>query len=394
MRTIINGRCIVPNSDSSFCIKDNVAVIFDNKIKSIVPTDSIDVNHFDEVIDACGQYVSPGFINIHIHGCAGFDTMDENDNALYQMRHFLPSTGVTSFLPTTMTMPLNQIYNSLNKIRSAMNDTLNDSVLAKVLGANVEGPYISSKFKGAQAEDNIRRANFDEIAEFADVIKIITIAPEELGDTNFIKNCHKNNIIVSIGHSAADYDTAIETINNDDVKHITHLFNAQTGLHHRKPGIVGAALDTDAFVELIADNLHVHPAAQRLVYKVKKRSEIILITDSLRACGMGDGIYDLGGQKVYVKDNVATLEDGTIAASIAPMNKVVANFKNNTNISMAELVELVTKNPAIELGLYNKIGSLETGKVADIIIFDEGVNITTAIINGIITKSVSQVHLK
>ncbi|MBR1397307.1 MAG: N-acetylglucosamine-6-phosphate deacetylase, partial [Selenomonadaceae bacterium] len=310
MRTIINGRCIVPNSDSSFCIKDNVAVIFDNKIKSIVPTDSIDVNHFDEVIDACGQYVSPGFINIHIHGCAGFDTMDENDNALYQMRHFLPSTGVTSFLPTTMTMPLNKIYDSLNRIRIAMNDISDDSALAKVLGANVEGPYISSKFKGAQAEDNIRRANFDEIAEFADVIKIITIAPEELGDTNFIKNCHKNNIIVSIGHSAADYDTAIETINNNDVKHITHLFNAQTGLHHRKPGIVGEALDTDAFVELIADNLHVHPAAQRLVYKVKKRSEIILITDSLRACGMGDGIYDLGGQKVYVKDNVATLEDG------------------------------------------------------------------------------------
>ena len=259
---------------------------------------------------------------------------------------------------------------------------MNIDIGAKILGANLEGPFINEKFKGAQAEENIKPANFTYIANFSDIIKIITVAPEKFSDLEFLNQCHENNIIVSIGHSAADYDMTINLIHNENVKHITHLFNAQTGLHHRKPGIVGAALDSDAIVEIIADNVHVHPAAQRLVYKVKDHNEIILITDSLRACGLGDGIYDLGGQKVFVKGELATLSDGTIAASVATMNKVVNNFKNNTNIDIASAVELVTKNPATELGMYDKIGSLEVCKSADIIIFDENINIKMAIVNG------------
>ena len=385
MKAIINGRCIVPDSSGNFFVSENLALIFSDKILSIVPNDSVDINSFDEVIDAKGLYVSPGFINIHIHGCAGADTMDDNDEALIKIRQFLPSTGVTSFLPTTMTMPLADIQEALNRIKVARDKgqgVRSEGEGAKILGANVEGPYISKKFNGAQAEENIRSADFNEIADFADIIKIITIAPEELPDFNFIDKCHEAGIIVSIGHSAATYDTAIDTINNYNVKHITHLFNAQTGLHHRKPGIVGAALDSDAIVEIIADNIHVHPATQRLVYKIKSREQIILITDSLRACGLGDGVSDLGGQKVFVKGELATLEDGTIAASVATMNRVVNNFKINTGISISETVELVTKNPAVELGIYDKVGSLEVGKAADIVIFDENLQIKTALIDG------------
>ncbi len=378
MKAIINGRCIIPNVSGNFFTAENLAVTFNDKILSLVPNDSINAKNFDEVIDAENNFVSPGFINIHIHGCAGFDTMDDNEEALFKMRQFLPSTGVTNFLPTTMTMPLNDIYKALSRIRNAIK--INSG--AKIIGANVEGPYISSKFKGAQAEENIRRANFDEISEFVDVIKIITIAPEELDDFKFIDECHAANIIVSIGHSAANYDEAMNVIKSHNVKHITHLFNAQSGFHHRKVGIVNAALDSDVIVELIADNVHVHPAAQRLTYKVKNRNEIILITDSLRACGLGDGVYDLGGQSVNVKGELAILNDGTIAASVAAMNRVVKNFQVNAGLNIAEVVELVTKNPAVELNIYDKVGSIEIGKAADIIIFDDDLKIKNAIVDG------------
>ena len=368
----------MPDQNDNFVVNDQIAIVFNEKILSIVSNDSIDVKNFDEVIDAENNFVSPGFINIHIHGCNGFDTMDDNDNALIGMKKFLPSTGVTSFLPTTMTMPLKNIYNSLDRIKKAVK--INDG--AKIIGANVEGPYISKKFKGAQAEKNIRRANFDEIKNFSDVIKIITIAPEEVDDKNFIAQCQANDIIVSIGHSSADYETAIDAIENHNVKHITHLFNAQTGLHHRKPGIVGAAFDSNAVVELIADNVHVNAVVQRIVHKIKNRNEIILITDSLRSCGLGNGVYELGGQKVFVNGEVATLEDGTIAASVATMNKVVKNFKINTKINIAEAVEFVTKNPAIELKIYDQSGSLAVNKSADIIILDDDFNIKVAFVNG------------
>ena len=212
------------------------------------------------------------------------------------------------------------------------------------------------------------------------MIKIITVAPEECG-LEFIDRCRAENIIVSIGHSAATYEEAMAAIARG-ANHITHLFNAQTGLHHRKPGIVGAAFDSGAIVELIADNVHVCPAAQRIVSKVKPRSEIILITDSFRACGLGEGVSELGGQKVFVKGNLATLEDGTLAGSVAKMNEVLKNFCTNTGADVASCVELVTKNPAVELNVFDKLGSLEVGKAADVTLFDDDFNIKKTFVRG------------
>ena len=389
MKTIINGRLILPDGEIfSGCIN------FDEKIISIGEPAS-----GAEIFDAENNFVSAGFINIHIHGAAGVDTMDDERqcvmrnaqcvmNPLQKLAEFLPSTGVTSFLPTTMTMPLEKIYRALERIRIGKNFSCG----AKILGANVEGPFISKKFKGAQAEENIIRADFELIKNFSDVIKIITVAPERQcvmrnaqcvmnSLFEFIDRCREKNIIVSIGHSAATYEIAMAAIARG-ANHITHLFNAQTGLHHRKPGVVGAALDSNAIVELIADNVHVHPAAQRIVNKVKPRNEIILITDSLRACGLGEGLSELGGQKVFVKGNLATLEDGTIAGSVATLNNVLKNFCENTSTDIAAGVELVTKNPAVELGIFDKTGSLEVGKAADITIFDEDFNIKKTFING------------
>lgn len=361
MKTIINGRLILPEK---ICAG---ALNFDEKIISIgEPVSGA------EVIDAENNFVSAGFINIHIHGAAGVDTMDEDIGALKKLAEFLPSTGVTSFLPTTMTMPLEKIYRALERIRLGKNFTSG----AKILGAHVEGPFLSKKFKGAQAEENILPADFELFRNFFDVIKIMTVAPEVLNFSHL-----PLPFSLSIGHSAATYEEAMTAIERG-ANHITHLFNAQTGFHHRKPGIVGAALDSSAIVELIADNVHVHPAAQRLVAKIKPRNEIILITDSLRACGLGDGVSELGGQKVFVKGNLATLEDGTIAGSVATMNDVLKIFCANTSTDIAAGVEMVTKNPAVELGIFDKTGSLEVSKTADITIFDDDLNIKKTFVNG------------
>ena len=370
MKTLINGRLILPDARGDFKICAG-CLTFDEKIISIgEPVDGA------EIIDAENHFVSPGFINIHIHGAAGVDTMDDDIGTLKKFAEFLPRGGVTSFLPTTMTMPLEKIYRALERIRVGKNFSRG----AKILGAHLEGPFISKKFKGAQAEENILPADFSLIKNFVDVIKIITVAPEVSG-AEFISQCRAENIVVSIGHSAATYEEATAAIARG-ANHITHLFNAQTGFHHRKPGVVGAALDSSATVELITDNVHVHPAAQRIVAKVKPRREIILITDSCRACGVGDGVSEVGGQKVFVKGNVATLADGTLVGSVAPMNNVVKNFCANTNWSVAEVVELVTKNPAVELNLFDTLGSLELGKAADITLFDDDFNIKKTFING------------
>lgn len=371
MKTITNGKIILPDQQGNFFI-DNKSVTFDEKIISVG-----NVTDAGEIIDAENNFVAPGFINIHIHGCNGFDAMDEDIAALDGMKNFLPSTGVTSFLPTTMTMSVDRIKHALKNIRAKSTSSNG----AKILGAHLEGPFINEKFNGAQDKKFIRRADFSTFAEFADVIKIVTIAPEELPSLDFIDACRAENIIVSIGHSAATYEESLQAIQHG-ANHVTHLFNAQSGLHHRKPGIVGAALTSNVFVELIADNVHVHPAAQKIVAKTKSRDKIILITDSVRACGIGDGEFEFGGQKIFVNGNLATLADGTIVGSVAKIIDVVKNFSRNAEWTVPEVVELVTKNPARELKIFDKVGSIEIGKAADFVIFDENFNVKRTIING------------
>ena len=439
MHAIINGRIVLNDK-----ILDGCALMFDKKIKGIVSRETLDAAWEDEknrqgkplvLTDACGAYVSPGFINLHIHGCAGADAMDAKADTLEVMSCFLVQTGVTSFLPTTMTCERQEIHKALERIREAMtvitlrrdekHETLLDekypeketltvksdienllpehtvtyqpvspdaktererSLLsgAKVLGAYLEGPFISSVYKGAQKEEHIITPDFAFIKDFADVIKVVVLAPETMEQTklkDFIAQCQAHNIIVSLGHSAADYNTALQAV-EAGASHVTHLCNAMTGLHHRIPGLLGAALDTDATCELIADNLHVHPAVQRLIYRTKGAAGLELITDSMRACGLPDGISELGGQTVYVKNGKARLADGTIAGSVVTLNRAMANFRFNTGATVPEVVRMVTENQAQELGLFEKIGSLSPGAAADITIFDENFSIIHTFING------------
>ena len=295
--------------------------------------------------------------------------------ALYQA-----STGVTAMLPTTMTYDFPTIYTALDHIRAAMAESGEG---ARILGAHMEGPFISVERRGAQAPEHIVPADYARIVDYRDVIRLITIAPEELkGDYTFVEQCQEAGITISLGHSSADYNTARRAILQYGINHVTHLFNGMVPFHHRTPGLVGAALDTPVDCELIADNVHLHPMTQRLVWRMKQGRHIVLITDSMRACGLGDGESELGGQVVRVSGQVAALKDGTIAGSVLTLDRAVANFAANTGAGLAATVSYATKAPAVSIGAYDQMGSLEKGKRADITIFDGAVRVQRTIIGG------------
>lgn len=378
MKAIQNGILILPDERGRFTAQTEHILCYDERITRIVPAAEFTAEGVDEVIDAAGAYVAPGFVNVHIHGCDGADTMDEDADALGKIAAFQASTGVTSFLPTTMTCAYDAVERALDRIRRAMTEKPHG---ARILGSHMEGPFISPAKKGAQDEQYILPPTFARIAPYRDVIKIITVAPEMIVEEDFIESCCKSGIIVSLGHTAADYETACAAI-ACGASHITHLCNAMTGLNHRKPGMLGAALDTDANCELIVDNVHVHPAMQRIIYAAKRGAHIIPITDSMRACGLSDGVSELGGQKVYVKGTLATLEDGTIAGSVLCMNDGLRILRENTGADIPAVVEMATRTPAEELNVYDRLGSLTVGKYADIAIFDEEFRIRRTIVGG------------
>lgn len=378
MNAIQNGILILPNEHGRFVAQTELVLCYDERIMSIVPAAEFTAEGVDKVIDAAGAYVAPGFVNVHIHGCDGADTMDEDADALGKIAAFQARTGVTSFLPTTMTCAYDAVERALVRIRRAMTEKPHG---ARILGSHMEGPFISPAKKGAQDEQYILPPTFAKIAPYRDVIKIITIAPEMLTEENFIESCREIGVIVSLGHTAADYETACAAIARG-ATHITHLCNAMTGLNHRKPGVLGAALDTDANCELIVDNVHVHPAMQRIIYAAKRGTHIIPITDSMRACGLSDGVSELGGQKVYVNGTRATLADGTIAGSVLRMNDGLRILRENLGASIPTIVEMATRTPAEELNVYDKLGSLTVGKYADIVIFDEDFRIRRTIVGG------------
>ena len=383
LRAIVNGRIIAVNEVGDFVERENMAIIFGEKILSIVPVNRLAnfANDIDEIINVKGNFVAPGFINVHIHGAMGHDTMDATDEALAAMAEFLPQTGVTAFLPTTMTNSWEKITAALNAVRSAKQTPPSG---ATILGAHMEGPFINPRYSGAQSAKDIIPADFSLVEPFVDVIRIITFAPETLAYkalARFVVRCTYFNIAASIGHTATDYQTASSAV-FFGAKSFTHVFNAMSGVHHRTGGAALAALIEDATVELIADNIHVSPEAQQLVWQAKGGQNVALITDSIRACGIGDGESELGGQKVFVENNVAKLADGTIAGSLLTMERAMQKFHFNTGASIPQLVTAATKTPAKLIGEYDQRGSLEDGKQADMVIFDDKINIKQTIIGG------------
>ncbi|WP_343101793.1 N-acetylglucosamine-6-phosphate deacetylase [Romboutsia sp. MSSM.1001216sp_RTP31141st1_G3_RTP31141_220114] len=362
MKCIVNGKIVLENQ-----IVENKVLVFNEKIIDIVNEAPKDC----EIIDANGNYVCPGLIDIHIHGNMGKDTMDGTDDAICTIAKSIARHGVSSFLPTTMTMDEKSITDALDTIKKYMDK---DTKGAQVIGTHLEGPFINKDYKGAQNEKFIVAPTYEFIDKYKDVIKIITYAPEKDVDMEFTKKIKANtDIVLSIGHSKATYDEAKEAINMG-ASNITHTFNGMSGLNHRNPGVVGAALTTNAYCEVIADEIHIVKDLFQFILNNKSEDKVILITDSIEAGGLEDGEYSLGGQKVIVKNNQARLESGSLAGSVMPLNKMVYNFMNNTNLDMKKVIKLASINPAKSIGIDNKKGSIEIGKDADIAIFDENIN--------------------
>lgn len=374
MQAILNGKIVLPD-----CIIEDSALLFDAKIQGIIPTATLPVG--TETIDAAGKYVIPGLVDVHIHGYLGEDASDGNYDGIRIMAEGIAKNGVTSFLPTTMTVSYEELRTAFAQIRKGMAESKSDSWQgAEILGVNAEGPFINPSKKGAQAGENIRPGDADFLKEYLDIIRVFTIAPEMPGNMDCIREM-AGKCLISMGHTNATFDEAKAGI-EAGVGHVTHLFNAQTALMHRDPGVVGAALTDDRVsTELIADAFHVNANLFPLVAKLKG-DKLVLITDCTRAGGLADGEYTLGGQPIFVNGIECRLADGTIAGSVLRLNHAVRNLLKYTDLPVWEAVNAASLNPAKRIGADDAKGSLETGKDADIVLCDEEFNICRTISRG------------
>ena len=367
MKAIINSKIITDKE-----VLEGYNFLFGKKIIKITKELPI----WAKTIDAKGLYLSAGFIDIHIHGSAGFDVMDARAEALSGIAKSIVQTGTTSFLATTMTMSEEAIGKALTTVQNHKHE---DG--AKVLGVHLEGPFINERKYGAQNSKFIQKPNFELIEPYMDVVKMITLAPEVEGGEAFLKYMkeHFPKVLLSVGHSDASYEETKKSF-TWGVSHATHLFNAMNPLHHREPGIVGAVLENEQVsCEIIADLIHLHPLFLNILHKLKK-DKLLLVTDAMRAGCMHCGEYDLGGQKVVVKDGEARLEDGTLAGSVLKLNDALKNFYKHTDITLPALMATVTTVPAEKLGL--KLGALEEDYASDFVLFNDKFEISKTFVDG------------
>ena len=374
MKAIKGGKIILKDR-----IVENAVLLYSDVIEGIVSEDGIPKGA--EVIDAKGGYVSPGFIDLHIHGYLGKDVCDGEEESIRTISKGIIANGVTSYLPTTMTVDMKVIKKALEVLRNLKEESKTWDG-SEILGCHAEGPFISEAKKGAQDAKYILKPDAKFVKEYADIIKTITLAPEEdENDFEAIREITRDtDVVISMGHTSTDYDTAVKSV-AAGVKHATHLFNAMSPLAHRAPGAVTAALNTDMSVELIVDAFHVLPCFYDMLYKLKGR-KLCFITDCLPAGGLPYGEYTLGGQKIIYRDVVCRLEDGTVSGSVLKLNKGVWNVYTNSTIPLWECVNCASLNPATTIGVQDKKGSLEVGKDADIVILNEEFDVLKTIKKG------------
>lgn len=342
-----------------------------------------------EKIDLEGRLVSPGFIDIHVHGGNGI-TFGEGDLAegLADYSKWVPGSGVTGFLTSITGSSPEEL---VEKIQALVVEFEKGLPGARGLGIHLEGPFMNIEKKGAQNPEWIRNPSLEETQLYLDAgkgwIKQVTIAPELPGAERVAALFSEAGVVVGIGHSTADYEKAVKAMDSY-WSLVTHTYNAQTGLHHRKPGIVGAVLTSDKVTaELIADLVHVHPGAMKVLVKCVGPNRVVLVTDAMEAAGLPDGIYHLLGAKIIVKDGKATQEDGTIASSTALLSQCVRNMYQIVGVKLEDAIKMASINPARIIGVSELLGSLEIGKQADLTVLDEDLNVYMTMVNGKIVFS-------
>ncbi len=332
-------------------------------------------------IDAGGKLLLPGFIDLHVHGAVGHEVMDASAAGLEEMARFYASHGVTSFLATTWTASREAIRKALELVEEMQGPIPEGATL---LGVHLEGPYLNPARCGAQDVRQIRRADREEALEFLEsgVIRLLALAPEYDENLWLLDECVKRGITVSAAHTAASYEQ-MQRAATHGVTQTTHTFNAMQGLSHREPGTVGAALTIPQIsCELIADNVHVHPAVQKILLDVKSPSGVILITDAIRAAGLPAGEYMLDDRAVNIQDGAVRLPDGTLAGSILTMERALQNLCAATGRPLEELWVTSSLNAARAIGISSHKGSLEVGKDADLVLLDDSFNVQLTVAQG------------
>lgn len=360
-------------------IKTNL-VIENGKIKYIGPCEVDNLKELDDEL-----IIVPGFIDEHIHGVSGYDVMDASIDKYKKMSIALASEGTTSYLATTTTESILNINKALKEISKYVSSKYEFG--SSIIGIHLEGPFLSYDYKGAQLETHLIKPNKEIMNDFIknsdNLIKLVTLAPE-IDKDNLIEFLIKQKINVSVGHSNATYEEVTNSIRMG-ASSITHMYNACRKVHHREIGVVGAGLLNDnLYTEIICDGIHVCFDAIDLLLKTKPMNKIILVTDSLRSKNLPDGKYKENDQEFYVKNGIARLLDGTIAGSNLKMCDAIKNIIENTDTKFIDAINFATKNPAIHLGVYDQIGSIEIGKLANLTIIDKNINVYKTIREGIV----------
>jgi N-acetylglucosamine-6-phosphate deacetylase len=334
-----------------------------------------------QIIDARGINLLPGFVDVHVHGAMGHEVMDASPAGLEEMARFYASHGVTSFLATTWTASreaLNRALDLVGELQGRMRGG------ATLLGVHLEGPYLNPVRCGAQDVNLIRRAEREEAREFLDagVIRLLALAPEYEENLWLIDECVRRGVTVSAAHTTANYEQ-MQRAAEHGLTHLTHAYNAMQQLGHRELGTIGAAMALPQIrCELIADNIHVHPAAQKILVDVKGTCGVILVTDAVRAAGLAEGEYMLDDRPIHIREGAVRLTDGTLAGSVLTMERALQNVTAATGRPLEETWRMSSLNAARAIGISARKGSLEVGKDADLVLLDESFQVRLTVVQG------------
>jgi N-acetylglucosamine-6-phosphate deacetylase len=368
-RLAITGGRVVTSRE---VIERGVVLSEDGRITFVGPPREAEPEPGSRIVDVAGRLVLPGLIDTHVHGSGGDDVMAAGAEGIARISRAQLRYGTTAYLPSTIAARHDQLLRAIEDTVEAEN---NSEPAAEILGLHVEGPYINLQFKGAQPEEGIRDPDFDECRELLEAapgrVKIMTLAPELPGGLELIRYLTAEGVVASLGHSGADYDTALAAI-EAGATHATHLYNAMGAMHHRRPGLIAACLNEPSIrAELILDGAHVHPQMTRLAWRAKGRDGLVLITDATAAQGCPDGIYTLGEHQIQVRNSLCMLLDGvTIAGSMLTMNLAVRNAIEFTGMSLVDAAYMASLQPARLCGAEERKGSIEVGKDADLTVLN------------------------